>query len=64
MRTPKEKTMAYKKIADSKVGDFPLPDIVKNAQNSVSRGSLPVKKSDLFQKARLSGRRDCQNSSV
>lgn len=52
--------MAYKKIADSKE-DFPLPDIAKNAQNSVSRGSLPVK-NDLFQKARLSGRRDCQRS--
>lgn len=64
MRTPKEKSMAYKNIADSKVEDFPLPDFAKNTQDSVSQESPPVKKSDLVQKARLSGRRDCQSSSV
>lgn len=50
MRTPKEKNMTYKKIADSKVEDFPLLDSAKNAQNGVSRGFLPVEKSDPFQK--------------
>ncbi|GAB1288616.1 HAUS augmin-like complex, subunit 6 [Apodemus speciosus] len=52
-RTPKEKNMTrktYKKTADSKVEDFPLPDSAKNAENSVSKGSLPLKKSDPFQK--------------
>ncbi|XP_021055809.1 HAUS augmin-like complex subunit 6 [Mus pahari] len=50
MRTPIEKTLTYKKIADSEVEDFPLSDTAKNAQSSVSRGSLPAKKSDPFQK--------------
>ncbi|XP_076790810.1 HAUS augmin-like complex subunit 6 isoform X2 [Arvicanthis niloticus] len=50
MRTPKEKTMIYKKIADSEVEDSSLSDIAKNAQNSAFRESLPVKKSDPFQK--------------
>lgn len=50
MRTPKEKSMTYKKLADSEVEDSSLSDIAKNAQNSAFRGSLPVNKSDPFQK--------------
>ncbi|XP_028629213.1 HAUS augmin-like complex subunit 6 [Grammomys surdaster] len=49
-RTPKEKNTTYKKIADPEVEDSPLSDIAKNAQNSAFRESLPVKKSDPFQK--------------
>ena len=50
MRTPKEKNiMTYKKVSDS-VENSPLSDIAKNTQKNVFRGSLPVKKSDPFQK--------------
>ena len=51
MRTPKEKNiMTYKKVSDSDVENSPLSDIAKNTQKNVFRGSLPVKKSDPFQK--------------
>ncbi|XP_031233662.1 HAUS augmin-like complex subunit 6 isoform X2 [Mastomys coucha] len=50
VRTPTEKNMTSKKIADSDVEDSALSDIAKNTQHSVFRGSLPVKKSDPFQK--------------
>lgn len=49
--TPKEKNMmTYKKIPHLEVEDPPLSDTAKNAQNSVLSASLPVKKSDPFQK--------------
>ncbi|KAH0513329.1 HAUS augmin-like complex subunit 6 [Microtus ochrogaster] len=51
MRTPKEKNiMTYKKVSDSDVENSPLLDITKNTQKNVFRESLPVKKSDPFQK--------------
>uniref|UniRef100_A0A8C6HRS0 HAUS augmin-like complex, subunit 6 n=1 Tax=Mus spicilegus TaxID=10103 RepID=A0A8C6HRS0_MUSSI len=51
MRTPIEKTLTYKTtIADSEEEDSPLSDTAKNSQSSVSRGTLPVKRSEPFQK--------------
>lgn len=50
MRTPKEKNVPYKKIAGSELEDSPLSDTAKNAQSSVSGGSLLEKKSDPFQR--------------
>lgn len=51
MRTPKEKnTMSFKKVPNSDMEDSPLLDIAKNTQTSVFSGSLPLKKSDLFQR--------------
>lgn len=51
MRTLKEKTiMTSRKVPDPDMEDSPLSDTAKNIQSSGFRGSLPVTKSDPFQK--------------
>ncbi|XP_052572310.1 HAUS augmin-like complex subunit 6 isoform X2 [Peromyscus californicus insignis] len=51
MRILKEKTMmTSRKVPDPDMEDSPLSDTAKNIQSSGFRGSLPVTKSDPFQK--------------